>query len=319
MMSNKRTEDNFAGARILIADDEPDLRQMLVRRAAKMGLSVVEAEDGSQAIETLSRDSFDLIIVDLHMPGKNGLEVIQATQEIDPDVPTILITGGGTMETAVEALRAGVYDFLTKPLDSLTIFDVTVKRALRQRFLEQENKRLFSEIQRLATTDQLTGLYNRHKLSEVLEQEVARAKRYDRPLSLIMLDLDAMKSINDTYGHLAGDQALCIVSKAIQSELRQNALPARIGGDEFVALLPEADAMDAAEVAKRIVARLAQCEIRGQPISVSVGVTQWSSNHIKSEDLIQSADKALYHSKGAGGQRVTVMNVKPKAENNVVA
>ena len=124
MMSNNRTEDNFAvdrstlrdglalttrqfadillrrGAHILIADDERDFRKIMVRRATKMGLSVVEVEDGLQAIEVLERERFDLLMLDLHMPGKNGLEVIQATQEMDPDVPTIMITGGGTIEAA---------------------------------------------------------------------------------------------------------------------------------------------------------------------------------------------------------------------------
>lgn len=290
--------------RVLIAEDDPDFRRLLVRRATRLGLSIVEASDGSEALEAVEQHPFDLLVVDLYMPGHSGLEVIQAAQRIDSDLQAILLTGSASLESAIEALRAGVYDYLTKPLHSLAAFDLSLKRALRHRYLIKENARLFAEVERLAVTDPLTGLYNRHKLSEALEIEVERARRYGRPLSVIMIDLDGLKRINDTHGHPAGDAVLRHTAQAISTEVRRVDLATRYGGDEFLVLLPEADLEEAAGMAERICKRIISTDFQEESLSASAGVVQWAPAYDSAEDFLEAVDQALYQAKGTGEQQV---------------
>jgi len=306
LAQNKKGNRNSKG-RILIADDDPDFRRILVRRAESMGLSVVEAEDGKQAIDTLRQSSFDVLLVDLYMPEHNGLQVVQVAQEVDPDLKSIILTGGATIETAVEALRVGVYDYLTKPFESIADLELSLTRALEHRRLAKENARLFAEVQRLAVTDPLTSLYNRHKFDEELKVEMVRARRYNRPLSLIMIDLDGLKAINDAYGHPAGDKVLKLIAEAIRSQIRTVDLPARYGGDEFLILLPEADLAAASFVAKRVCSKIINTRFQEKMLSVSAGVVQWSPTYSTAELFLEAVDQAMYQAKRDGGRGIFVL------------
>jgi two-component system, cell cycle response regulator len=290
----------------LVADDDHDFRQMLVRRARKMGLTVVEAEDGDQAIAALEQYPFDVIVLDVYMPGSDGLSVFAAARRIDPDIQAIVLTGSASVENAVEALRGGVYDFLTKPIESLAAFELSLARALEYRHLLRENARLFSEVQRLAVTDSLTGLYNRHKLNETLDVEVERAHRYSRPLSIIMIDMDGLKAVNDNHGHQAGDSVLQQAAQAVRSQVRRVDTATRFGGDEFVVLLPEANGEEAERVAGRIAARILAIRIDGTPVSASLGVAAWGPQFESGKDFLAAADAALYKAKRTGRGRVAV-------------
>jgi diguanylate cyclase (GGDEF)-like protein len=272
-----------------------------------MGLDVHQAANGQEAIDAVNEREFDALVLDLYMPEHTGLEVIDAARKVDPDVQALILTGSASVETAVEALRAGVYDYLTKPLESMTSFELALSRALERRYLVKENKRLFEEIQRLAVTDALTGLYNRHKLQDSLETEVERAKRYSRPLSIIMIDMDKLKALNDTYGHAAGDVALKLVAKSIQRSIRKVDLGTRFGGDEFIVLLPEADRDEAAAVAKRIREAISAVEFESGKLSVSMGVVQWHSGFETSKDFVDAADEAMYLAKRSEGERLHVL------------
>jgi diguanylate cyclase (GGDEF)-like protein len=288
----------------LIADDDEDFRRLLIRRAKTMGLSVDEVSNGTEALEMISQNSYDILVMDLYMPGATGLDVIREAQRMDPDTEAILMTGSASLETAIEAIRAGVYDYLTKPLESLTAFELTVTRALERRHLIRENERLFQEVQRLALTDQLTGLFNRHKLKESLESEVERARRYQRPLSLIMVDLDDLKVVNDTYGHPAGDEVLRQVAEAIKNHTRRVDLAARIGGDEFLVLLPEASLEVATEVAKRVRREITSNPFEEMAISVSVGVGQWGEEFNTPQGFLHAVDQALYQAKRSEDKKI---------------
>lgn len=156
----------------------------------------------------------------------------------------------------------------------------------------------------MAMTDQLTGLFNRHKLNDFLKSEVERARRYGRPLSLIMLDLDDMKTINDTFGHTAGDAVLKLVADAIREHVRRVDLPARFGGDEFLVLLPEAQLSVAAEVAKRVCAQIMSTGFMESELSVSAGVGQWAQAYTTAQGFIHAVDQALYQAKRSGGKKI---------------
>ncbi|MCJ7568590.1 MAG: diguanylate cyclase [Anaerolineales bacterium] len=314
-MIEERENGSMQVGRILIAEDDPDYRELLSRRASRMGLEVHQAADGQQAIDALQEHEFDALVLDLYMPEHTGLEVIDAARKIDQDIQALILTGSASVETAVDALRAGVYDYLTKPLESMTSFELALSRALERRYLVKENKRLFEEIQRLAVTDSLTGLYNRHKLQDSLATEVERAKRYNRPLSIIMIDMDKLKVINDTYGHAAGDEALKLVAKSIQHSIRKVDLGTRFGGDEFIVLLPEADHKEAASVAKRIRKAILEVEFESGNLSVSMGVVQWHPGFDTPNDFVHAVDEAMYLAKRSEGERLYVL--APEAEDPV--
>ncbi len=304
--------------KILIADDDEDFRALLVRRATRMGLAVVEARDGLQAMEAIHGQAFDAVVVDVYMPGCSGVEVAEAARQVDPNVQAIVLTGSATLETAIGALRAGVYDYLTKPLESLEAFDISLTRALEHQSLLRENQRLFAEVQRLAVTDPLTGLYNRRKLDEMLEVEIERSRRYGRSLSLVMLDVDRLKGINDGHGHPVGDAVLQALARAVRNSVRKVDCPTRLGGDEFVVLLPEADLREAARVAGRIFNHIAALEVEGVRFSVSAGVAQWRPAYATPEDFLRAVDQALYRAKEAGRQQIAVVAPGVGDERDVV-
>lgn len=293
---------------ILIADDDEDFRGLLVRRARRMGLVVLEATDGLQAMETIRAQPVDVIVIDVYMPGLSGLEVAAAARQLDPDVQLIVLTGSATLETAIGALRAGAFDYLTKPLESLDAFEISLSRALEHRWLLREKQRLFAEVQRLAVTDPLTGLYNRRKVDEVLEVEIERSRRYGRSLSLVMLDIDRLKAINDEHGHSVGDAVLQALARAIRNSVRKVDYPTRLGGDEFLAVLPEADLREAARVAARIFNHIAALKVEGVSFSVSAGVAQWRPEYSTPEDFLRAVDQALYYAKEAGPQQIAVIS-----------
>ena len=304
MRSNGKDESLKLTGRVLVADADAEFRDLVVRRAEMMGLTVLEVGDGNEALEALEGERFDLIVSDLYMPGHTGLEVIQKAQEIDPEIHAIILTASAAVETAIEAQRSGVYDYLIKPLESLADFEITVARALEHADLIREIKQLFKEVQRLAVTDGLTGLFNRHKLDEALGLEFERARRYKRPLSMVMIDMDGLKTINDSYGHPAGDTALKLAADVIRSQTRRVDMAARVGGDEFVVLLPEVELELALKIAERIFNKIQATREHEEMLSISGGVAQLRDDHASAEDLLRAVDDALYRAKRAGGQQV---------------
>jgi len=297
----------------LVADDDNNFRQLLARRARRMGLTVVEVDNGSRALEAVTAHPFDVLVLDLYMPGATGLEVFQAARRTQPEIQAILLTASASVETAVEALRQGAYDYLTKPLESLATYELALTRALEHRHLLRENARLFQEVQRLAITDPLTGLYNRHKLAEALETECERAVRYGRPVSMIMMDLDDLKLVNDTHGHPGGDVVLQKVAEAIRGNIRRLDLPTRYGGDEFLVLLPETSLVDAERVAQRISHEVRKIRAGELPVTASIGVVDWGPGYRSSQEFLSAADQALYQAKRRGGGAIVIQTLAPAA------
>lgn len=307
MGSNKINNQITVGASILIADDNEDFLALLTRRVEKMGHLVVAATDGRKAIEALKNRKFDLLIIDLQMPDMSGLDVIKSTQKYAPDLTIIIITGHGSIENAVEALRYRVFDYLTKPLESLKVFEITVYRALNQVHQEKENARLLEDIQYMAEIDSLTGLYNRHRMNDELEKEIEYAKRLKHPLSLMMVDVDGMKRINDTLGHVVGDEVLSLVGHVLKTHTRTIDISFRYGGDEFLIINPGMTGKEAKVVAARIFENIQNLKIEDVDILVSIGIAQWKETYHLAEDLVRAADHAMYQSKKSVDRYVTVI------------
>ena len=188
--------------------------------------------------------------------------------------------------------------------------------ALAQAFADEvsiaiEHARLFKEVQLMAVTDSLTGLYNRRYFFELSRHEIQRASRYEQPLSLIMLDLDNLKKVNDTYGHHMGDQLIKSIASLCLATLRSVDLVARIGGDEFVILLPSTPLDQAFAAAKRLCRKAAQIRIPADMdmirTTVSIGVVQYEKGIPDIDALLARADEALYLSKTSGKNKVTIL------------
>lgn len=296
-MGKEKSRSNSRIANVLVADDNQEFLHILERRIKKMGHIVDTANDGIEAIEKIKENEYDLLIVDYSMPGETGLGVIQKAKEMHKSMQIIVVTGSDSIDIAVEALRFRVFDFLRKPLSSLSDFEETVTQALEVGFSEEVAAQEIQETIRLAITEPLTGLRNRHKLEDVLKEEIESALASKSALSVMMLDLDDFKQFNDIHGHVAGDEALKIIGEVIQVAIRKEDIPFRYGGDEFMIILPGTGSEEAEKIAERIIYLTSHKDVGGEPLYLSIGISEWNSKIKSDKDLIKTADEALYKSK----------------------
>jgi two-component system cell cycle response regulator len=280
--------------RILIVEDEMDVRAVLQRNLITLGYLSDIAEDAEKALERLGKESFDIVLVDICLPGMDGLALTRRIKSGSDGPDVIAMTGYTDRYSYIEVVSAGASDFIFKPF-SRDELNARIERILRER-------RLRAELRLLSIQDGLTNLYNRRHLFERLPKEVARAKRQEHSLSCVLLDIDHFKEFNDTYGHCAGDQALSALAGIIFKSIRQNVDSAyRFGGDEFVIVLVETELKQALRIAERI--RFSFQKEGSGRCTVSIGVVQLHPMETF-EDLIVHADETLYKAKRAGGNRV---------------
>jgi diguanylate cyclase (GGDEF)-like protein len=227
------------------------------------------------------------------------------------EIPIIFLTASQEKKHLLQAFDRGAVDYITKPFNPPELL-ARVKTHLELKHTRDELRKAVAELERLATTDSLTGIANRRYLLLMGENEFNRASRYDRQFSVLMLDVDRFKQINDTYGHALGDEALQAIAKAIVSALRKGDSFGRFGGEEFVAFLPETALDDAVEVANRIRTTIAQLCLfsRKKPVqmTVSIGATEYSKQDENLDKIIQRADRALYHAKHRGRNLVVAIS-----------
>jgi len=286
----------LAKAKILVVDDDPAVRTILSKRLKAVGYEVHLGADGREGLHQARRIIPDIIICDWMMPVMDGLEMLREVKE-DEDLRScyfILLTARGELESKVDALERGADEYLVKPVHERELL-ARVKAALR---IADYQKKL----SRLATTDALTGLVNRRKFEELLREETTRAHRYKRPLSLLVIDVNDFKKVNDRYGHARGDRILQGVAEMIRAGVRTTDIPARIGGDEFAVILPEIDSSSAATVAGRLRAAAASDEKLWEGLdfqgSISIGsATIDESNRLDPEELMRIADARMYEDK----------------------
>jgi two-component system cell cycle response regulator len=285
--------------RVLVVDDDVAFCSSFADVLNAMGYEVLTANDPRDVPGILSHAEVDVVLVDLRMPHLGGLELIRIIRQDRPNLPIIVVSANGTAADTAVAMSCGASDFMTKPVD-IPFLEVRMQRAC-----EIENAR------RLSNTDPLTGLFNRRFFLERLDEEVERATRYSRPLSLIMADLDHFKTINDTFGHARGDEVLTAISRVLRGLIRSVDILVRFGGDEFIVLLPETPMAAAAGMAERGRRTVDALEWNdklfagGEHVSVSMsfGVAAFSAG-LAGEKLILAADKALYQAKREGGNCV---------------
>lgn len=298
-----------APSRILIAEDDESLRQLLVRFLTSLGHDVDAFTDGATAVSALGGKRYDVVITDVIMPGRDGLEVLRAAKQFDRMTEVIVLTGAPELSTAVKALREGdAYDYLVKPFPNVEVLRATVERAIERRSLRQQVDRLQHELQRQSNSDGLTASLNRRAFFELGEREFARAARHQEPLSLAMIDVDQFRSIEDQYGHASGDIVVVRLALVIREQMRTEDLVGRYWADKFVCLMPATAPDDALRVCERIRNAVAGADLQiGDArisVRISAGVAARQDADRSLDTLVRRAERALRRSKEQGGNRV---------------
>ena len=296
--------DSVPAKRILVVDDDDMVREALKDFLEFHDFAITAVDSAGQALQTLAGNDFDLVISDLVMPKMDGIALIKAIRDAGKDVPLLVMTGFASIEYAVESMKAGATDFITKPLKfdhvMLIINRVLETSTLRQMAREREYYK------DLSNSDGLTRIGNYRHFNHVLQLEIERQRRYNRPLTLLMIDIDDFKRTNDRFGHLVGDMVLIKIASLLKVEVRGFDFVARYGGDEFTVILPEVSEKAALAVGRRIMKSISLHEFSvpefneiGQ-VSVTIGIASFPKDAGEAQDLVAKADRAMYSGKSAG-------------------
>jgi len=296
--------------RVLIVDDEEIMREFLREVLADQGYTIDLACSGREAVEKLEQEQYELVITDIVMPELDGLGVVAAAKGLSYDVDVIVMTGYASMETAVESMKLGARDYITKPFN-IDQIRIIVSNAIKERALKRQaaEGEFYKELSR---KDGLTDLYNHRFFHQLLETEISRAERYGRVVSLIMIDIDNFKRYNDSHGHPAGDVALRQLARLLVESSRTCDYVARYGGEEFAIIVPEVGTDSARRMAERIRKLVDESAFAGEDVmaggslTISLGVATYPIQAAGKCEIIENADKALYAAKSQGRNRVEV-------------
>lgn len=290
---------------ILVAEDHDDQREVAELVLRKSGYRVVSADDGEQAMELIAKEQVDIALLDINMPKISGLDLcrkIRANNKLK-DIYVIFLTALAHGAERVKGLELGADDYITKPYYHP---ELLARISVGARLIYQRR-----EIEHRAAHDSLTGLYNRRTFEERLSDEFDRATRYQHPLSLLMIDIDDFKQVNDTDGHDWGDAVLKRITEVLRRITRKSDIPVRYGGEEFVLILPEINLADAFQVGEKICQAVKAEVFNREPpspsfsVTVSIGAASTSAKKYQDgQAALKDADLALYRAKRKGKDRV---------------
>jgi len=309
---------------LLVVDDEETLRSVVSQVLSADGFEVAVAASGEEALEVFRESSHPLVITDIRMGGMSGIELLTEIKRHNPDTQVVIMTSHASLDTALSAMRAGAYDYLVKPFESLDLISAVAGRAAEKARLVARNRELVDQLQRanselkevntalkeMAVRDGLTALYNHRHFQEALMLEIARSQRSGKPCSIAFMDVDNFKAYNDTHGHPDGDRLLKTLSGILMSHLRCSDLAARYGGEEFVLLLPETPKEAALRIADGLRLKVEQEHFPGrerQPlgrVTISIGVASFPADGADAQAVLACADQRLYQAKNGGRNMV---------------
>ncbi|MCP4447670.1 MAG: diguanylate cyclase [Myxococcales bacterium] len=297
---------------VLLVEDDPYVAKFIRKRLILEGFAVVECSDGKEALVSLRTEPLpDLILSDLRMPQLDGFALLETIRDMEQasHLPIIILSGAGTVEERVNCLERGAADYLCKPIDGVELA-ARVRMHLRN---TAELRRLRKE----ARFDPLTRCLNRRGAVEALQREIDRCHRAETPMSVMLIDADRFKHINDTYGHAAGDVVLLEIANTLKECLRMTDVVGRLGGDEFVIALPGVGDPLATQIKTRLRERIAKNIVPGSehPVSISIGLVVDTEAEFSLAQLFEHADAAMYRDKRNRRNTLTVLKVvEPEPE-----
>lgn len=296
--------------RILVVDDNPDDSALLARLLEKEGYHTLVASSGNAALNILKDTEVDLVLLDIIMPEVDGLEILEAirAQNNLSKVPILLISSLDDESSVVSGLQAGANDYITKPVN-VPILLARVNTHLAIGGLIRRLEQKTGILTRLAAHDDLTSLTNRRAFTDILDKELERSIRHGHTLSLLILDIDHFKKVNDGYGHPAGDAVLIEFANRISQSMRSSDILGRWGGEEFSIMLPETGGDAACAIAERCCELVANrpFKIEGKQLDITVSIGLVATKppaQATSAELFAMADQALYSAKSSGRNRV---------------
>lgn len=295
--------------KILVVDDDFVIRDAIQQYLAQPDYQTFIAQTAEEALEFLKEHPIDVMITDIMLSGINGLELTETVKK-KHDTAVIIMTGFIDDYSYEEAIRKGADEFVLKPVQFEEL-RLRLKRLIKERRMERERIQMLDALKKLSITDDLTRLYNSRHFYHQLEIEIHRHSRYNRSLSLLLLDIDHFKDYNDKYGHLEGNRILSSLGTLISESIRTMDTAYRYGGEEFTVILPETDMESATSASERIMEKVkaenpAPLE-ETAPITVSIGVTQYSPGESITE-FVKRADRAMYMSKEKGRNRISLLS-----------
>ena len=317
--------------KILYIEDHEDSREALHNLLKNFFSDITLAFDGLEGLEKLKNNRFDLIITDIKMPKMSGIELIKIIREtINEDTPLIVSTAHQDQDVLIECIELGVNSYLLKPINHKQLTR-SIKLTCGKLYYMQKTKQYEASLERLVkeqtqeleaaknalkimtNKDPLTNLYNRRYFNEIAKTLLSIANREKDGLSLLMIDIDKFKSINDNYGHLTGDCVLQALASTLLKNIRSSDVAIRFGGEEFLLLLPHTHLEGAKKIAKKIKDCIKNLEIHTNDspeaikVTVSIGVSECQYNKNKDIDLlVHRADEAMYQAKKSGRDKIVI-------------
>lgn len=295
--------------KVLSVDDDPESLKLIKKALEFDGYRVETASSGSEALSKISEWEPHLVLLDVSMPGLNGLETLAFLRSSNEYVSTIFVSGKSNPEDVIMGLDAGADDYICKPYNPLELLS-RIRCHLRIKDIRDELTRANARLKELVDIDDLTGLFNMRSLYQKLDYELDRASRYNRVVSVVMMDMDHFKSVNDENDHLFGSFVLSEIGNIIKENIRKVDFAARYGGDEFLIVLTETNIEGTRTFCERLRSRIENYEFKNdkhsRKLTSSLGfaITEAGSAALDARAFVRYADRALYKSKEMGRNRI---------------
>jgi len=311
--------------RVLIVDDDPQISQLMTAVLQTEGIYDLKiADSGEAALEAIEDWQPDLVLLDVNMPGISGLETLSLVRRREEHVGVILVSGNSDTEDVIKGLDSGADDYICKPFNPYELM-ARVRTQLRIKKLTDELSEANTKLQALVEIDDLTGLYNMRSMYQRIELEISRCRRLKTGISIVMMDMDHFKRVNDDHDHLFGSFVLQHVGKIIQENVRDVDYGARYGGDEFMVVLSATDYQGAEVFCERVREKIESYQFDNGDhqidLTSSIGFSVYfpgaeGAGSLDAKEILKWADKALYDCKEKGRNRIEGVNINRELEQH---